>query len=580
MQMRKGYIKEDYSPYVEFTVANASEEAELFKQGFVKRGKVSFDKLYNQLNTADTYIFTKNTGQTSRVRGAIALDSKKHKGTDIGTVALQQNLQTPNGPLFSPDIQKAILDQFNNKPVRVDTNHLLPIYDEKGKVANMAYSMSVSLKEEYLGMQDNFDKAMGRMYASLQTKPNTTQINDEIAKALYEDFRDNYNKYQADFKLLAKDSADYNRIPYEMRQKLNKLFKGHKTIPVRHEAYVSLFGYREWSITDLQDSKSPAGKAYRAVLHTLGIFSNGKINPAFIQKVESVWKELVGVAKDFIVIRSVDVLIGNVISNVLLCWSKGMPLSELIRLHAEGYKHIHKYQDDTEKLQLLSIQAKLRPNDKGLKVQISRLQEELLRNPVQELIRAGVFQSIIEDLDVLDLPEEYPSQLESFFKPIKDKLPNGIKTTADVLFIGKHTRAYEFLRDTTQVSDFTSRYALHQYNMRRKNKTKEESLTEIVDTFINYDIPSHQGIDYANKMGIVLFTKYWLRVQKIIYNLTHEKPSRALLLGLGDQIFNYSDIYDSSFINQGWFSHFQSPGLILGAPTQALPVALINDLVF
>src|SRR5690606_19845295 len=110
--------KEDYSPYVEFTVANASEEAELFKQGFVKRGKVSFDRLYNQLNTVDTYIFTKNTGQTPRVRGAIALDSKKHKGTDIGTVALQQGLQTPTGPMFSPDMQKAILDQFNNKPVR------------------------------------------------------------------------------------------------------------------------------------------------------------------------------------------------------------------------------------------------------------------------------------------------------------------------------------------------------------------------------------------------------------------------------------------------------------------------------
>jgi hypothetical protein len=85
--------------------------------------------------------------------------------------------------------------------------------------------------------------------------------------------------------------------------------------------------------------------------------------------------------------------------------------------------------------------------------------------------------------------------------------------------------------------------------------------------FVNYDVPTHKGIQYLNDMGLLWFTKYYIRIQAVIITLVKENPTSALaLLGLNDLVGNFSDILDSSMFRK-WpgnlgMGAFELPGSI------------------
>ena len=71
------------------------------------------------------------------------------------------------------------------------------------------------------------------------------------------------------------------------------------------------------------------------------------------------------------------------------------------------------------------------------------------------------------------------------------------------------------------------------------------------DAFVNYDIPSHRTVQYLNDMGAVWFTKYYLRIQKVIMHLYRDQPGRALaILALGEYLDSAPLLTDSQLINR------------------------------
>ena len=99
-------------------------------------------------------------------------------------------------------------------------------------------------------------------------------------------------------------------------------------------------------------------------------------------------------------------------------------------------------------------------------------------------------------------------------------------------------------------------------------------MQSVSDAFINYDIPSHRKVQWANDVGLVMFTKYYIRIQKVILKIMKENPVSGLAMLL---LNNYWDalpmLFDSGVLADsygGGLFHtgaFELPGTLDGILT-------------
>ena len=77
-------------------------------------------------------------------------------------------------------------------------------------------------------------------------------------------------------------------------------------------------------------------------------------------------------------------------------------------------------------------------------------------------------------------------------------------------------------------ADFLSRYAKY-YGLKKQNKYKENEIIDIVsDSFIDYDAPTSKGIKALNDYGLVLFSRFFTRSQRIIRDHLMQRPFTTL----------------------------------------------------
>ena len=109
-------------------------------------------------------------------------------------------------------------------------------------------------------------------------------------------------------------------------------------------------------------------------------------------------------------------------------------------------------------------------------------------------------------------------------------VPKSVKTAAKWAFVSPDTPAYKFLNNATQFSDFSSKYVMYKYyTQKAKEKmSHDEAIQTASDNFVNYDVPTARGLQYLNDMGVVMFTKYNIRIQKALFQLLKKRPATAM----------------------------------------------------
>ncbi len=84
-----------------------------------------------------------------------------------------------------------------------------------------------------------------------------------------------------------------------------------------------------------------------------------------------------------------------------------------------------------------------------------------------------------------------------------------------------------------------------------KTLTEAQKFSDISESFINYDTPSHRMMEALNSVGLLWFTKYVLRVQKPLWNAVKANPSRAMMLMFFDYITDsFTLVTESSVFNR------------------------------
>jgi hypothetical protein len=180
--------------------------------------------------------------------------------------------------------------------------------------------------------------------------------------------------------------------------------------------------------------------------------------------------------------------------------------------------------------------------------------------------------SIVEDVADDDDIYSYKAALETKLGTLTSKLNPKVREAGKWIYMTHDTPAYQALSRITQLSDFVGRYSIYMHlTTREKNPIdKAQAIQRASETFVNYDIPMHRGLQYLDDMGITMFTKYFLYIQRVLLKLGKERPAQVLMAAALHEYFGRMDLVTESSILYRFGLPAITPGPlgIVGAPAE------------
>lgn len=617
--MQKGFAYEITNPHtsVQWAGKNSQEAKALIAQGYTEVFETKRDELDPENQTSSMFLI-EDGGMVQRLTGVMSFTNKAAKGTRFADAARQVG-NTGLDLTFEGDLKQmqqkvsdSNKDLFTTRRSPKAGSRLIPIFNPSGDVVDYRYEMSEKVRERVLEKNYKVGDVLGSMAGAIVDKVSTTDINNQTIDALHEQFSQDSTSTQSTYISVHADSNDpeirdiWAMLPFEAKQQAIAKF-GQPKIMIKPEHLTLVFGYRKSSISSLftRDADVSSKQALKNAAklngqnaanelslleHALRFALEASVGRVLGEKLalrakqaEDIVQMLVTGVKDIYVVKNIFTTVGNIISNAALLNISGVPFTDMIKDQAVAWRGAQRYTAHQKEIFKLESQLKalpaLSPRRSEINGRINELNNELIANPVHELMEAGMFQTIVEDIDATIDPYSYKSKfIKRLDNLVGDRVSDGVKTFGKYLFITQDTNLYKFLNHPIQLSDFSARYAQFKYLTETKSEplSKEAAFTQITENFINYDMPTNRTLQYLNDLGLVMFTKYFMRIQKPILNLFIRNPANVLMSLMAQQLLGFSSPTDSSVVNQGIMSRFHNPfGNMLDAPDE---IATINGL--
>jgi hypothetical protein len=466
---------------------------------------------------------------------------------------------------------------------------------------NYRYTMQTSTKDVLMERDNRFDKVLGKLAGSIFDKANTTDHNTKAAQVLYDDFKENFTKRNTLFLAVGPNSTDpelrsiYEMMPKATKDAIREIW-GKDEMLVRPENIDLAFGYRKLSLStrfsnDVADQNA-VDKAMVAlvssIMRTYGrAFKGmdidkaerfGKGNAVAIRRLEMMIQEIVGEAKDIFVVKNIVTSLNNIKSNLITLALYGVnPVSGLRNMRI-AWIAAEEHQRDSTALFKLEHQLKtgyVTGDISAIELEVLRLKEALNNNPIHEMIEAGLMPTIVEDVGTEEDPYAYKSELSRRTKKYTARVNPYVKGAAKFAYMTHDTKAYQTLSRVVQLSDFVARYALYQHLTTRKENpvSKEDAQHEVSEAFVNYDVPMHRSFEYLDSVGAFMFTKYFLRVQRVIRGRIKHAPGKLALMLMAESFAgDLPTILDSSIVTRAGNNPFHEGPLVYASALGQLPV--------
>ncbi|AGY48146.1 virion RNA polymerase [Acinetobacter phage Presley] len=532
LSMVKGYLPEITNSNRELVVARTSAERDRYESAYYKKiSDLQKDPLDPDTNPATLY-FSEDAGHQRYVSGAIALNNYGRKGQEV-QMTPQELANARNA------VRSRMSRDPNYDPRKKDSRHMVPNYDTDGNIMGFSYEMTHQVRDSFLERNNDFSDILGAFAATGYDKLTTAEQNNIVIETLHQDFLENYAKAPLSYLRIEPYSKDpviaqaWAMMPQQTRDHI-KAVTGENALYVKNDVFLTVFGARKLSITNAFDKepdfRNVGEKAVVAVMGTLTELFGGNSRTK-AATAERVWMKAVQLMKSFVVIRNVSTMVGNIVTNTFLLMAHGVSPSTLIKDTVTSVKGGIQYRKDMA--ELIKLQARQRANignANELQKEIDRIQDSLDRNPLKGFIEEGMLSGIVEDIDPSANMYSYKSGMERKYEDVIDKVPQTVRTAAKWLFVSPGTPHYQFLHSATQFSDFSAKYVLYKHATTRKRDrlSHDEAIQLASDNFINYDVPTSAGMQYLNDVGLLMFTKYNLRIQKALFQLIGKRPASAI----------------------------------------------------
>lgn len=571
----KGFSKEIFNADIDVQIRPMTEKIELAKQGYRlekelgdKKGMgifISNDKslpAYNKQSVRLTDSGRKGTSINDifRMEGGVGSKNSAKTAINYASISMLKMSKAQESSLLDIDREDAEWG-------------LSPMFDAKGKAVDFRYMMNKATKRTLLDQDLRAPKVLGRMLAGIQDKVETADHNAKVYEAIVEDMKENYEGRTGLYgrngkeyiKITANSTNDeiadlWKILPDGMKESFTNTEGG---IFVRRDMLHMYFGNRDFSL------------AYTKY---------GKMLPTQVQHlvraVELLWIDLISLIKVDIIIKTPAVIIGNVVSNFLYGIMTGNSPLEVLKLQLDAIKDMREFMNMNKELIELEIAAKS-GNVKGKDLgRIGVLKEDISKHPMREFASEGLFQAIIEDVGL----NEFKTK-DRITGKIQEKLESmpRVKTTLDWVFLTEKTGFFKAITAATQLSDAAARKAKMDLDKRSFDKlvnrgvSKREALKRVflvdnamIDSmlkkgnswgdiykkitiqsartaFINYS-GEDRLTKYANNLGLVMFTKYAQRIQKVIRKNAIQHPLHFMMAILGQNFLTGElDTIDDKF---------------------------------
>lgn len=513
----KGYMPEILNPYREMGIAYSKEErTQMEKEGWKFINVLKQDPMDV---TSERYLMMhSDRGYQRYVSGALDMLRTGRKGTEALTRSNPDMLQVAKTRIQAVAIQAK--QSYKNFDPSKQEPGLIASYDVDGMPLTYRYEMSSYGRDTYLERNNNFSDLLGAFAGTNTYKPANDAQQDNIAEALHKDYVDNYRKNPRAYVTLSPKATDpklmemWRMLPPEFKEKAADLYGKGKPIIVHNAVLNMVFGFKKYSLTEMFDKVADDQNVLEKYFVGIAKGLFGDTAQAKIAKIEHVVQEIVGLAKNMIVIRGLSVLWGNIVSNILMLMAQGINPIQVGKDFFVALYHGRKYQKlNAELLQLQGTYASNATPE--IAERIANVEAQLKRNPLTKFLEAGMLSSIVEDVTIQESNYSYTSEFEQKVDAFTKWIPHPMKTAANWLMISPSTAPYQFLATTTQLSDFISKYSLAEHLM-RNGQSFEDAVSEASFTFINYDVPTSRGLQYMNDIGLFMFTKFFLRFQAVL----------------------------------------------------------------
>ena len=535
----KGYMPQKTNNLRSLRFAESDDEvAKLESQGWEKISDGDIRQDVSDNTDGRTLMFHNDMLYQDYVSGALDMKDTHAKGTMVYNVGI--DLMEVNRVSAEKMARRQQRNQTNHKQfnfAKQAEGNLIASYNAAGELTGYHYEMSGRLRDTYLERDNNAVELLGRYHSNLTFKPKVAEVQRTIAQSLYEDFRNSYGNDPRQFVTLDPESSDPNVVmmwrmmPYEFRAEATRLFGKGMPIVVRSTIYNSVFGFRTYSMSEMFDKVTGEKNA-------LEIFLTGVLQAIFGDKAqmrtlqgERLWQKGISQIKDFIVIRNVRVLVSNIVSNALLLALQGVSPRQQIKDFVSVWNNGGRYRKLAARIVEIDNEIVInrnRPKEiSKLKRERNLAMIEMERNPLHEFMQEGLMSSIVEDTDVYAEDSGYKSELDKKIDEYVDNIPKQVVTAFNWALMSPGTPMHNFMAHATQFSDLAAKYSLTRHRM-SKGDSKADAIAEAQDAFINYDIPTGKGLDYLNKMGLFMFTKFVLRFQQAIMKQLNTRAGSAI----------------------------------------------------
>ncbi len=481
----------------------------------------------------------------------------------------------------------------NFDPRKVKENHMAPLLNDNGVAVNYQYLMQSNTKE-LLERDTRFDTVLGALNGSIYDKENSAVHNRNSVQVMHDEWNKSYASEPKAYLRISASSKDpeareiYQMLPQSTKDAIREIW-GKDEMMVRANNMDIAFGYRKLSLSNAFDKEEEdrdfMEKTFvwwtENLLKVHGMARKGmtsdeaerysKRAALYVRRSENVWQALVKEVKDIIVVKTGTVALANIYSNFLLLKLYGVPTVAMLRDMQIAWVGAEKYSKDTERLFELetNVASKAITTTSDVRQEIKELKDAIARNPVRNLIEAGLMPTIVEDVSAEEDIYSYKTRFVRKTEKYTDKLNKHVKAAGKQVLMTHDTGTYKAMAHITQLSDFVARYALYQHLKTQKEVvlTEKVIIQEVSDAFINYDVPMHRDLQYLDDMGLTPFLKYFMRIQRVIRGRFKHAPGKVALLLIAQSYLDFPSPLDNSILftfgnNPMSIGALQLPGLI------------------
>lgn len=421
----------------------------------------------------------------------------------------------------------------------------IPILNSSGTTI-VGYEVTVDpMMYSHQRIEQDFAKNLGAWRGRQIEEQLASESNRELVKELKKQYEDASPYVKGQFVDLIKLS----KTDPIVRDALNNLspqtlidISGKPFLPeefyVRQDLIPDIIGRRQASILDLATGNTYWNPKVQKTAVKLMQHVAGPKAFTYLYRGETLLKNLTSSARNFIVIRSGEVMLFNLFSNFMSLMIRGVPITDIVRLTPRITKELEQFNKIRQKQVLIEMainaeKGKEHPSTFRIKTLQNRLREQReavdLLTYSRDLLKAGEYNTIADLGDVNDDILLSTGRWGDYLENKVTLLPNALKEVGRQLIITKDTAIYRMLEKGTRYGDFVAKAILYQYLQKNKRMSKEKALSKVRYEYVNYDMLPGRTREYLENMGLLWFYNYKLRIARTALSMLKENPVASLL---------------------------------------------------